>query len=591
LLLDHWGKPFFTIVASPFAQFGNTGTKMMNVLFALLSAFLAYATAHQLKYRPAWTAILILLFAPIYTVLALSGNIEVLAGLIAIAAVYYYSKDKYILGNILLSFGFFVRNEMFVFIPFFIIYSILQKKYKAIPFVLTGFIIYSLAGYFYYDDIFWVITRIPYGSTKELVGTGSLLHYVNASKVLFGIPETFLLVVGLLMILYQYVGNKFSFKKINSFEIFVILLPFLAYFAGHSYLHWKGAGGSGGAMRVMASIIPLSALIAMKGLSTIYEFVKKRKAILAYPLVLLILFFILITPGKVYDIPVSDFKDMVLMKQAADWYKHSEYNGSYLIYGDERITTLLNMDPFSGKQGRWYLHDSKKPEKYISNGSIAIWDAHFSTNFNQVELDVMMSSKYYRLIQVFEPETPFKVRGGYDYAIYFFQKHSGEEPVNNYKVLKELRLKKATSFKLFKSIDFEDENIDIVHKSDNSYSGNNAYRMTQEEQFSPTIKLTGRDFLKMKPKPIRIKASVKVRVDSLPGGQDIILVSSFQHKNKSYAYFTSDSLVSDTLTGWYTLEVKHSLPAIRSGKDEIKFYVWNKGNQEFVVDDLILSVN
>ncbi len=45
LLLDHWGKPFYTLIASPFAQFGNMGTKMMNVLFALLSAWFAYASS------------------------------------------------------------------------------------------------------------------------------------------------------------------------------------------------------------------------------------------------------------------------------------------------------------------------------------------------------------------------------------------------------------------------------------------------------------------------------------------------------------------------------------------------------------------
>ncbi len=588
LLLDHWGKPFYTLVASPFAQFGNTGTKMMNVLFALLSAFLVYAAARKLRYQPAWAAIFMVLFAPIYTVLALSGNIEILAGLIAVASVYYYSRDKFIAGNIILSFGFFVRNEMFVFIPFFLIYCILQKKYRAIPFIFTGFILFSIAGYFYYHDIFWVITKIPYGSTKELVGTGSLLHYLNASKVLFGIPETVLMVIGLVMILIQFFRNKLTFEKINSQEIFLIVLPFLAYFGGHSYLHWKGAGGSGGAMRVMASIIPLSALIAMKGLSTIYEFVKKQKTILSYLLVLIILFFIIITPKKIYSIPVPDFKDMALLRKAADWYKHSEYYGSYLIYGDERIPTLLNMDPFSGKQGRWYLHDSEKPEKYIPNGSVAIWDAHFSTNFNHIELDVMMNSKYYRLIKIFEPEIPFKVRGDYDYAIYFFQKQSGDKPSDNYKILEQLRKDEEESYRLIKSLDFEDETTPDARLSEISYSGNYAYKMGNDNVYSPTITLSGKDILQMEPIPRRIKASVMIRTDSLAVKNGIILVASLDHKKKTYDYFTSDDPIPDTVPGWYTLEVIHALPSIHSKKDIIKVYVWNKGNQEFIMDNLNL---
>ncbi len=208
LLLDHWGKPFYTLVASPFAQFGNMGTKMMNVFFALLSSWFVYAVARQLKYPFSWSAIPMLLFTPIYTVLALTGNIEILAGLIIISSVYFFSKDRLILGNIVLSFGFFVRNEIFILIPFYLIYCILQKKYKAIPFILTAFIIYSIAGYFYYHDMFWIITQIPYGSTKELVGPGELLFYVNSSDFLFGKPLTALGVVGLLSVLFIFFKNK-----------------------------------------------------------------------------------------------------------------------------------------------------------------------------------------------------------------------------------------------------------------------------------------------------------------------------------------------------------------------------------------------
>jgi hypothetical protein len=439
LLLDHWGKPFYTLVASPFAQFGNMGTKMMNILFALLSAFLTYAVARQLKFQAAWMAILMLLFAPIYTVLALTGNIEILAGLIAIASVYFYSKEKYIAGNIILSFGFFVRNELFVFIPFFLIYCMLRKKYKAIPFILTGFVLYSTIGYFYYHDLFWVITKIPYGSTKELVGTGSLFHYVNQSKLLFGIPETILIVPGLLFILFHFFRNKMHGKNTATFEMWVILLPLLAYYGGHSYLYWKGAGGSGGSMRVMASVAPLAALVAMRGLSPLLELLKQKTAIIYYPVIAGIVYIIVTTPGKVHEIPVPDMEDMLMVRQAADWYKKSEYRNNYLVWGDPRLPALLDIDPFDKSRGRWYLHDSLHPEKYIPDDAIFIWDAHFATNFGKIQLDDVMKSNYYTLIKVYEPKSPYKARGGYNYAICIFRKNSGVGNSTNYEILKQLR--------------------------------------------------------------------------------------------------------------------------------------------------------
>ena len=370
----------------------------------------------------------------------------------------------------------------------------------------------------------------------------------------------------------------------------MILLPFLAYFGGHSYLHWKGEGGSGGSMRVMASIIPLSALLAMKGLSVIYEFIKKRNPILVYAVVLIVMYFVVITPKKVYQIPVPDFKDMTILRQATDWYIDSEYYGSFLIYGDRRMTSLLDMDPYDREQGRCYLHDSKKPEKYIPNGAVAVWDAHFSTNFNNIGLDVMMNSKYYKLIRVFEPEVPFKVRGGYDYAIYFFQKHSGEEPVNNYEIREQLREEKKKSYRLIEILDFENGTVFEKHLTETAYSGHYAYQMNNDDEFSPTIILSGKDIKQMDTFPYKVKVTTKVKVDSASAGEGIVIVSSFEHRKKPYGYFTSGNLLPDTVTGWYALELEYELPRIRAKRDVIKFYVWNKEKEEFVLDDINVSM-
>lgn len=36
-LLDHWAKPVFTLLASPFAKFGHTGVSVFNLLGGLAS--------------------------------------------------------------------------------------------------------------------------------------------------------------------------------------------------------------------------------------------------------------------------------------------------------------------------------------------------------------------------------------------------------------------------------------------------------------------------------------------------------------------------------------------------------------------------
>ncbi len=127
--------------------------------------------------------------------------------------------------------------------------------------------------------------------------------------MLFGKPLTALGVVGILSIVFIFFRNKLLPNKQNQLEILIILIPFLAYFCGHSFLFWKGAGGSGGATRVMASIAPLAVLLAMRGLKLIIDLVRRRSPVLAYPVLIVALIFTVSIPTKVYVIPVKDFKD------------------------------------------------------------------------------------------------------------------------------------------------------------------------------------------------------------------------------------------------------------------------------------------
>lgn len=40
MLFSHWAKPVFTILISPFAQFGINGARLYNVLLGLSTAYL-----------------------------------------------------------------------------------------------------------------------------------------------------------------------------------------------------------------------------------------------------------------------------------------------------------------------------------------------------------------------------------------------------------------------------------------------------------------------------------------------------------------------------------------------------------------------
>ncbi len=65
LLLDQWGKPFFTLLALPFAQFGIKGVLLLNHLSVLATAWLAYLTARKIGMRNPWMAIFLFAWQPI----------------------------------------------------------------------------------------------------------------------------------------------------------------------------------------------------------------------------------------------------------------------------------------------------------------------------------------------------------------------------------------------------------------------------------------------------------------------------------------------------------------------------------------------
>ncbi|MEY3343952.1 MAG: hypothetical protein RL090_1636, partial [Bacteroidota bacterium] len=57
-LLYSWGKPFFTLVTSPFSQFGLIGIKIYNALAATFTAWFAYLIALRLRMTNPWPVLL-----------------------------------------------------------------------------------------------------------------------------------------------------------------------------------------------------------------------------------------------------------------------------------------------------------------------------------------------------------------------------------------------------------------------------------------------------------------------------------------------------------------------------------------------------
>jgi hypothetical protein len=436
--LHHWGKPFFTALASPFAQFGYNGIRIFNVLTGTAAIYFTFRTAKLLGMSFPMVVMFLLISSPLYTVLMLSGMTEILFSLVLILAIFLFLKKHYIGSAVVLSFIPFVRTEGVVIIPLFIIAYIWVKQWKAVPFVFVGFVFYSIVGSFYFDDILWVIHTMPYsGNARDLYGSGELLHYVNHAGHIFGEPLIVMILAGLVVWLVLFFVKKKKARRDWMLEMLVGYMPFFIYFAAHSYVWWKGLGNSVGLIRVIAAVMPSAALLAGLGWCRIMDLIPMNKVIKYVSTAILCLFLVTIPPMK-YEIPVPLGAPQRLIKEASLWLKNSDYFENKIFYYDPFFCHFMELNPFDEEWVRAFVYRNQEPEYNIPEGGIVIWDAHFSPNEGRLPLERLMDNPAFRLLHVVRPEKPFQVLGGYDYEIYIFQRIIDDDGVDNYTIRKEL---------------------------------------------------------------------------------------------------------------------------------------------------------
>jgi hypothetical protein len=424
LFFNHWGKPLYTLLSSPFSQFGFKGLMIFNIILALLTGIFTYKSARIMNLHLSPLAIIFVLFTPVYFNVVLAGLTEVLFAFLLILSIYFFLKENYSCGTIVLSFMPFARSEAQFILPLFAILLIYRKQYKIIPLFLTGFIIYGIAGYFHYGSFFWYFTENPYTGASEIYGHGDLFHFVNSYKAIIGNPLLFVFIPAVLyLIMSFFIKEKILFMP----EIILLLFgSFVSCLAVHSFLWWKGLYGSLGLIRVMAMVAPPFILVCMFGFSWFKKLPVKLNW-LQYIFAVVFIYLVVKEPIRKLQFPISieyDLRDR-LVNKAAEWYKTNNFEGRKIFYLHPMLGYLLDVDPYDSAQATllWGISDTE-PQKDIPKGSVVFWDGHFSPNEGRKPLSVFMENPSFKLIASFKPEQEIIVLGGYRFEIYVFEKIS-----------------------------------------------------------------------------------------------------------------------------------------------------------------------
>jgi len=139
---------------------------------------------------------------------------------------------------------------------------------------------------------------------------------------------------------------------------------------------------------------------------------------------------------------------------------------------------------------------------------------------------------------------------------------------------------------------FEEEQYpgyEKYYEKDTTYSGNFALMMDSTLEFSPTIKTTYYGITEKD--HAWIKASVMIYITKGCSQESPLLIVTTLHKGGNYKYQTIVLKKEDLMPGtWKKVEMYYLTPEVRSGLDEIKIYVWNRGKKKIYIDDLKADV-
>lgn len=565
LLLDSWGKPFFSLISSPFSQFGFYGIVLFNIGCGIFSAFFAYKTAKALNYKNALLTPFLLVFTPIYFLSLNSGLTEPLFGLLLIVCIYLMVEKKYMWASILISFIPFVRTEGFLFLPLFFIVLIYYKSYIPAFLLSLGTILYSFIGLIVWGDFLWIKNQNPYtGSNRDAYGSGEFFHFAIRHDYIWGGLLTLLLAIGILIILFQlfFKIEKSTERPKGSFtpiETILILGCFIVYFLAHSFMWWKGLANSMGLVRVFAGVTPCSALICLKGFNFIVSLPVLKNKIVTILACLVVSYFVIIKPFQSEFFPFQLNNEQLLVKEAADWMKEKGYEKRKIYYLYPYLPLLLNLDAFDDKKVAelWALNPTikKRGLSAIPDGTIIFWDAHFGPNECGIPLDSMMNNLNFDLLKSFFPPESFKTLGDQPFTIRIFEKRKTP------KMPDDIKIKKISSlnFDLYGG-------IDQLNK-DTEY-GKGIVRSISD--FNPKTKKIVFTCEYLSEEKMSKDAMVVLTIDQNSGKNVFWLGKSF--------VFSTDS--TNTKIG--TVEFDVSLDAFKQ-TDILKVYIWNIKKAEFAV--------
>jgi 4-amino-4-deoxy-L-arabinose transferase-like glycosyltransferase len=257
--------------------------KVIVIISSLGSLWLAYTIGESIKKGSGIFCSIFLMITPVFFLYSRVPMTDVVSIFFALATLYFFSKEKYLLTGILISLTFLLRfSQCLIILPIGItlIYETYNKNYilwvkelfVKMFFILLGFSIlvvpYLISNNILYGNILepFILANRAVSLSSEVHDLGKLYY---AKELLVIAPFLYLAVLSPIVFLKKEFFENTKHKKIL-FLILITALIFLLYFFWQPHKE----------LRYSLAFVPYLAILSSIALVFILEFFKKRKLII-----------------------------------------------------------------------------------------------------------------------------------------------------------------------------------------------------------------------------------------------------------------------------------------------------------------------
>lgn len=416
LFTDQWGKPFFTLIAVPFAYFGIEGVYVLNIMCMAAGGWLLYLTARRLNFKMPWLAALFFLFQPVVFGNIISALTEPLNAFVLCLAIYWLASLRYVPAAILVSLFPFFRSEGVILWAVVLLFFIVRARWKPLIWLFSGTLVLSLIGALVSGDIFWILTHNPYFKAeienRFQIGHGDFWHYLHAQRQIWGGIVTALSALALVWLLAHivYLVQKKTPEEKSRFCFWLIAPMFMAFFLAHSWIWYKGSFGSHGLLRVFLLTAPLTALLAQYASDKILTIdIKIIKRLYIAVIVILIISGAYAgnkTPYPWQSEPtVAAFPGEPQLNSALSFIDQQGLKNKVLVHQLPWLNARLGLDPWAKPESAetFYIWSiDKRPGKdWMPDSAVVLWDNFHARRDAPMTLQDMRKLTQYRELRYF----------------------------------------------------------------------------------------------------------------------------------------------------------------------------------------------